>query len=121
MIFVGIRDDLQVVPTIPDHDGATSRMGDFLPNLLELEKGESILSVVATETYAGHVLFAFENGKAARVPLASYATKNNRRKLIKAYSAQSPAVTVMEPVRLTVFESVVASTVRLTVKLPVLV
>ena len=41
---------------------------------------------MVTGDYSGHVMFAFENGKIARVPLKSYETKTNRKKLIKAYS-----------------------------------
>ncbi len=40
--------------------------------------------------YAGHIVFFFENGKAARVELSGYATKTNRRKLTAAYSDKSP-------------------------------
>ena len=32
------------------------------------------------------MLFFFQNGKCAKVPLSSYETKQNRRKLLKAYS-----------------------------------
>ena len=32
------------------------------------------------------MLFLYENGKCAKVPLSSYETKQNRRKLLKAYS-----------------------------------
>ena len=45
--------------------------------------------------YSGHLLFFFENGKAAKVPLESYATKTNRRKLIGAYSDKSPLVSML--------------------------
>jgi DNA gyrase subunit A len=36
------------------------------------------------------VLFFFENGKAAKVPLSAYETKLNRKKLTGAYSDKSP-------------------------------
>ena len=39
------------------------------------------MKMVATKDYKGMLLFAFENGKAAKVPLESYATKTNRKKL----------------------------------------
>ena len=41
------------------------------------------------------MLFFFENGKAAKVPLSAYATKTNRKKLIGAYSDKSPLKTAM--------------------------
>ena len=40
--------------------------------------------------YAGHMLFFFENGKAAKVELSAYQTKSNRRRLTGAYSDRSP-------------------------------
>ncbi len=40
--------------------------------------------------WSGHLLFFFENGKCARVPLESYATKTNRKRLTGAYSDKSP-------------------------------
>jgi len=37
----------------------------------------------------GFILFFFENGKAAKVPLKSYETKTKRKKLANAYSGKS--------------------------------
>ena len=48
--------------------------------------------VMSLEEAVDLVLFAFENGKAAKVPLESYATKTNRKKLTGAYSDKSPLV-----------------------------
>jgi DNA gyrase subunit A len=50
--------------------------------------------MVVTKDYKGFLLFAFENGKIAKVPLDSFATKTNRKKLTKAYSDKSPLVDV---------------------------
>ena len=44
------------------------------------------LYMVVTPNYRGWMLFFFQNGKCAKVPLSSYETKQNRRKLLKAYS-----------------------------------
>ncbi len=63
-----------------------SSLGVYLPNILELEEDENIIYAVVTEDYEGFMIFAYENGKLARVPLKSYETKTNRKKLIKAYS-----------------------------------
>ena len=41
------------------------------------------------------MIFVFENGKISRVPLESYATKTNRKKLIKAYSDKYPIHTIL--------------------------
>ena len=45
--------------------------------------------------YSGSVLFVFENGKAAKVPLSAYETKTNRKKLTGAYSDRSPLIRVV--------------------------
>jgi DNA gyrase subunit A len=83
-------------------DTKASSLGEYLPNLLEMEQDEEILYMVSTEDYSGNMLFAFENGKIAKIPLESYATKTNRRKLINAYSDASKLVGIyyldnMEP------------------------
>ena len=51
--------------------------------------------MVVTTDYQGDLLFAFENGKVARVPLSAYATKTRRRKLARAYSDKSRLVQVL--------------------------
>ena len=45
--------------------------------------------------YKGFVLFFFENGKVAKVPLSAYETKTNRRRLTGAFSDKSPLVDVI--------------------------
>lgn len=72
------------------NDCKTSMLGEYLGNVLELNEGERILYMVATEDYSGYMLFSFVNGKCAKIPLSSYATKTNRKKLINAYSNESP-------------------------------
>ena len=75
------------------HDLADSKvgaMGEYLPGLLELEDGEKIIYTVVTKDFSGYMLFAFENGKMAKVELSNYKTKTNRKKLIGAYSDKSP-------------------------------
>ena len=76
-------------------DGKASLLGDYLPQKLEMEQGEQVAAVVFPEDYRGFVLFFFENGKAAKVPLSAYETKTNRRKLTGAYSDKSPLVAVL--------------------------
>ena len=44
------------------------------------------------------MIAVFENGKAARFSLESFATKTNRRRLTGAYSDKSPAVAFFYPV-----------------------
>ena len=76
-------------------DGKASQLGDYLPTRLEMEQGESVVQVVLPGSYQGFVLFCFENGKLAKVPLSAYETKTNRRKLTGAYSDKSPVKSVL--------------------------
>ena len=76
-------------------DSKASLLGDYLPQKLMFEQGENMVSLVFCGDYKGFVLFFFENGKVAKVPLSAYETKTNRRKLTGAYSDKSPLVKVM--------------------------
>ena len=76
-------------------DSKASLLGDYLPQKLGFEPGENMVELVFCGDYKGFVLFFFENGKAAKVPLSAYETKTNRRKLTGAYSDKSPLVKVM--------------------------
>ena len=69
-----------------------SVLGDYVAAKLGFDEGENAVKMVATKDYKGMLLFAFENGKASKVPLESYATKTNRKKLTGAYSDKSPLV-----------------------------
>ena len=71
-------------------DAKASVLGDYLPARLEMEEGETILWACLPGDYAGHLLFFFENGKAARVEIKAYQTTSNRRKLTGAYSDKAP-------------------------------
>ena len=70
-------------------------MGDYLPQKLGFEADEKVLQVILTGDYQGMLLFFFENGKAAKVPVNAYETKTNRRKLTGAYSDKSPVVKIL--------------------------
>ena len=73
-------------------DSKASLLGDYLPQKLGFEQGENMVALVFCGDYKGFVLFFFENGKAAKVPLSAYETKTNRKKLTGAYSDKSPLV-----------------------------
>ena len=75
-------------------DGKVAQMGIYLPGRLGMDEGENILSMVITSDYSGHMLFFFASGKCAKIPLSSYATKQNRRKLLKAYCDKEPLATM---------------------------
>ena len=67
-------------------DGKASVLGDYVASRLGMEEGEVPIYMAVTTDYAGYMLFFYQNGKCAKVPLASYETKQNRKKLLKAYS-----------------------------------
>ncbi len=71
-------------------DTKASVFGDYIPAKLGMDEGEQAVYMLNTKDYAGYLMFAFENGKVAKVPLNAYWTKTNRKKLINAYSDKSP-------------------------------
>ena len=71
-------------------DGKASALGDYLPQKLGMDEGETVIDVCLPGDYKGNILFVFENGKAAKVALETYQTKSNRKKLTGAYSDKSP-------------------------------
>ena len=76
-------------------DSKASLLGDYILAKLGFDEGEFVVSVILTNDYSGMLLFVYENGKVAKVPLQSYATKTNRKKLANAYSDKSPLVTAL--------------------------
>ena len=76
-------------------DTKASVLGDYVPVKLGFDDGERVKFMIATDDYTGFVLFCFENGKVAKVPLSAYATKTNRKKLANAYSAKNPIVDIL--------------------------
>ena len=72
-----------------------SVFGDYVPAKLSMDEDEKALFVVLTKDYKGMMLFAFENGKIAKIPLSAYETKTNRKKLTGAYSDKSPLADIV--------------------------
>ena len=71
-------------------DGKASQLGIYVPSKLEMEPDEKVVYICVLNEYVGYMIFAFENGKVAKVDISAYQTKTNRKKLLKAYSAKSP-------------------------------
>lgn len=69
-----------------------STLGDYVATKLQMEDGEAAVFAAVVPSYTGYILTFFENGKVAKVDAASFETKTNRKKLIKAYSDKSPVV-----------------------------
>ncbi|MDY4585347.1 MAG: DNA gyrase subunit A [Oscillospiraceae bacterium] len=76
-------------------DTKRSAMGEYLPAKLNFDDGENMLKAIVFTEYTGHILFCFDNGKAAKIPLAAYETKQNRKKLINAYSDKAGIVDIL--------------------------
>ena len=77
-------------------DVKASVLGIYLPSRLQMDEGENIITMIDPGDYKSHLLFFFENGKAARVELSAYETKTNRKKLVNAYSDKSPLRSVIK-------------------------
>lgn len=73
-------------------DTKASVLGDYIPAKLGMDEGEQAVAMIVTKDYEGLVIFAFENGKVAKIPLNSYMTKTNRKRLTNAYSDKSPVI-----------------------------
>ena len=77
-------------------DTKASVLGDYVASKLGMEEGEVPVYMAVTTDYAGHMLFFFQNGKCAKVPLSSYETKQNRKKLLKAYSDKAELACMLQ-------------------------
>ena len=76
-------------------DTKASVLGEYVPAKLGFEEEERLVGMALTKDYSGNILFCFENGKVAKVPIKSYETKTNRKKLANAYSDKSPRATAL--------------------------
>ena len=76
-------------------DTKASVLGDYLPTKLGMDPDEKFLWACCPGDYSAHLLFFFENGKAARVELSAYQTQTRRKKLTGAYSDKSPLIGAM--------------------------
>lgn len=75
-------------------DSKASQLGTFVASKLEMEQDEKVVYICVIREYKGYMIFAFENGKVAKVDISAYQTKTNRKKLIKAYSSKAPLTAV---------------------------
>ncbi len=72
-----------------------SVLGAFLPALLKMDEGESVVDMIDPGDYSGSLLLAFENGKLAHIPMRAWQTKSNRKKQTGAFSDKSPLVDII--------------------------
>ena len=95
LMFFTDRQQVYKIRACEFGDTKASTLGDYLPAKLGMDDGENVIFMCLPGNYAGHMLFFFENGKAAKVPLESYKTTSNRRKLTGAYSDKFPLADVL--------------------------
>lgn len=86
ILFFSNRCNVYKMKVYELEDHKTSSLGTYLPNILDMDEGEEISYILPTTNYEGFMIFVYDNGKVAKVPLSSYQTKTNRKKLIKSYS-----------------------------------
>lgn len=97
-------------------DSKASVLGDYVASTLGMDDGEVPIFMAVTADYSGHMFFFFQNGKCAKVPLTSYQTKQNRRKLLKAYSDKAELAAILhltEEQELAIFVNAGPATTRL--------
>ncbi len=83
LLFFTDEQNLYTVNAYELPEQKASNLGDYLPNILKISNEKIIYMIVLEEKYDGFMLFGFENGKMAKVPLSSY--KSSRKKLVKAF------------------------------------
>ncbi len=68
-----------------------SELGEYVPGKLGFDEGERCIFGTSVNEYndSDNMVFVFANGKGVKVPVNSYQTKANRRKLTGAYSTTS--------------------------------
>ena len=77
-------------------DSKASILGDYVPSKLEFGEAENAVFMASTTDYSGYMIFIFDNGRISKVPLSSYMTKNNRKKLIAAYCGKFTLHSVLQ-------------------------
>ncbi len=95
LLFFSNKCQVYKTKTTEFGDGKASVMGDYIPSKLEFDEAENAVYMVETTDYSGYMLFIFDNGRMAKVPLNSYETKTNRKKLIKAYCEKFTIHTIL--------------------------
>ena len=76
-------------------DGKASLLGDYLPQKLQMSEGERAIFMLLPGEYQGFLLYVYQNGKAVKIPVKSFDTKSNRRRLTGAYSDKAPLAAIL--------------------------
>ncbi|MGE4549036.1 MAG: DNA gyrase subunit A [Intestinibacillus sp.] len=92
IIFLTDRQQAYKAHLYDFEDCKASALGDFLPQKLGMDEGETPVFAFLPGDYKSTLVVVFRNGKVARFSMESFETKTNRRRLTGAYSDKSPAV-----------------------------
>ena len=95
LLFFTDRQQVYKVRASEFGETKASVLGDYLGAKLGMDEGENVLYLALAGDYSGFMLFFFENGKVAKVPMSAYATTSNRRRLTGAYSDKAPLCAMM--------------------------
>ena len=90
LLFFSDRSQVYKMKAADFADTKASVLGEYIPARAQMDEGESAVYMAVTHQYEGFMLFFFENGKVAKVEMSAYQTKQNRKKLLNAYSDKSP-------------------------------
>lgn len=71
-----------------------SERGTYLPPIINLESDEAIIHMIVTEDYKGYMLYGYENGKIAKIPLEKF--KSRYSKITKVFNQETPLVSIMQ-------------------------
>ncbi len=77
------------------NDCKLSQMGEYLKSILGFDQDEEVIDVFPSNNYKGYLLFAYDNGKIAKINMDSYSTKTNRKKLINSYYEKEKLVKII--------------------------
>lgn len=73
-----------LIHELPFVDSGT--LGQYLPNITPMQNYEKIIKAIATKSFEEELLFVYDDAKATKVRIDLYQTKQNRSKLLNAYS-----------------------------------
>ena len=94
LLFVSDRQKIYKARVCDFDQVKASSLGEFVPAKLDFDDGEKVIAMRALKGYepSHNIIYIFKNGKGVKIPVSSYETKANRKKLINAYSDASPVV-----------------------------
>ena len=76
-----------------DDDMKPSKIGQFIPNLIDLEENEEIIRIVSVEDeQQGHIVSVYENGKINKTPVKQFIS--NYTKIVNCYNTDSKLIDI---------------------------